>query len=264
MEVKIHDSAFAHADYSTLQKSKFIKWVRTNEVKPLSFFTDNSLRLVNNSNDIKKIAWLIEPRSINNFNYDFIKKNHNLFDYVLTYDNELLRLGDKFVFYPHGGCWIESEDQEIHQKNKLISMILSPKRMTEGHLLRHEIIDKFSKLDVFGYPNRIDNKITALKDYAFSIVVENSKINHYFTEKLIDCFMTGTIPIYWGCPSIGDFFNTDGMIIFNNINELENILDSITFDMYKNMEPSIVENFEKAKNYLISEDWIYTNSEIFK
>lgn len=71
--------------------------------------------------------------------------------------------------------------------------------------------------------------------------------------------MTGTVPIYWGCPSIGNFFNTDGMIIFDTINELTEILKNLSFQKYANMKNAIEENFEKAKTYLIAEDFIYKN-----
>ena len=71
--------------------------------------------------------------------------------------------------------------------------------------------------------------------------------------------MTGTVPIYWGCPSIGKFFNTDGMIIFNNIEELSNILNNLSIEKYNDMKDAIQENFEKAKEYIIAEDYIYKN-----
>ena len=46
----------------------------------------------------------------------------------------------------------------------------------------------------------------------FSIAIENASYETYFTEKLLDCFATGTIPVYYGAPDIGDYFNKDGII----------------------------------------------------
>ena len=92
--------------------------------------------------------------------------------------------------------------------------MVSNKISTVGHKLRFSVVDSLKQNDiefsVYGRTvNNIDYKLTALKDYAFSIVIENSKIDYYFTEKLIDCFSTGTIPIYYGCPSIGNFFDME-------------------------------------------------------
>ena len=62
----------------------------------------------------------------------------------------------------------------------------------------HEVIQKFgNKMTVFGRGyDPIEFKIDGLKDYRFSVVIENCKRDYWFTEKLIDCFVTGTIPIY--------------------------------------------------------------------
>ena len=254
---------FAHAIYSTdYQNSKYIEWDRTpiNSNDKYVFYTDYSLNKVKENNLIK-IAWLMESPDITSQSHIWISKNNDKFDYVLTHNKELLEKGENFKFCPTGGCWIKPADQKIYDKTKLTSIIASSKRFTHGHMLRHKSIATFrNKFSVFGRGySPIDYKLTALKDYAFSLTIENTKRDYYFTEKLIDCFMTGTVPIYWGCPSIGNFFNTDGMIIFDDINELNNILKETSLDKYITMKDAIQENFEKAKKYIIAEDYIYKN-----
>jgi hypothetical protein len=91
----------------------------------------------------------------------------------------------------------------------------------------------------------------------FSIVVENTIKDYYFTEKLIDCFRTGTIPIYWGCPSIGDFFDLNGIIIFNSIEELNDIIHNLNEELYNSKLNSVIINFNKSKDYLLPDDIIY-------
>ena len=92
--------------------------------------------------------------------------------------------------------------------------------------------------------------------------MENQKRDLHFSEKLINPIMTGTIPIYWGMPSIGDYFDTRGMIIMNDIEEFPNIYKTLGEQLYKDMLPYAKANFETAKNYILSEDWMYKN--IFK
>ena len=122
------------------------------------------------------------------------------------------------------------------------------------------LLNAHSNLDIFGFHNKeLPRKIDALKDYMFSIVIENEKIDYLFTEKIIDCFTTGTIPIYWGCPSIGDFFDTEGILIFNNINELIDIIDKIDMQFYLNKSKAIQNNFELCKKYMIADNLIYNN-----
>ena len=83
----------------------------------------------------------------------------------------------------------------------------------------------------------------------FSIVIENCKEDYYFTEKLIDCFLTGTVPIYYGCPSIAKFFNEKGILSFSNPKECFDIITTLTKEKYDEMLPFIKENFEKAQGY---------------
>jgi hypothetical protein len=254
---------FAHATYSTdYQDSKYIEWDRNpvNFGEKIVFYTDYSLDQVRES-VINNFAWLLESPDITPQSYKWVEPNHDKFKLVLTNSKELLDKGENYRFCPTGGCWIKPEDQKIYEKNKLVSIIASAKRMTHGHMLRHQSIFQYrSKLDVYGRGYvPVEYKLDALKDYAFSLTIENTKKDFYFTEKLLDCFMTGTVPIYWGCPSIEKFFNVDGMIIFDDIKDLSKILEEITIEQYIKMKNAIEENFEKAKEYLIAEDYIYKN-----
>jgi hypothetical protein len=272
--IKIFDSNFSHAEYTTdYQKSKYIDWTReitsTQDTNELLFFTDKFLSHSESINSTNKVAMLMEPIAIYPPSYDYILNNFKNFKNILTYDKKILDTCDNSIFYPHCGCWIKEEDQKIYQKTKIISIVASDKTQTEGHRLRHSSINFLKEhnlnLDVYGRGyNPVDYKLDALKDYAFSLIIENSRSDYYFTEKLIDSFMTGTVPIYWGCPSIGDFFNLEGMIIFNDIEDLLSKLDLISIEQYNSMIPAIKENFERSKDFLIAEDWIYNNTNIFK
>lgn len=254
----------------SFHKSEFVEFVKSSDVKTdeLLFITDFSLHKVDNYHGIK-VGMLVEPRAINPAIYEFIKNNNNQFFKVLTYDKELIENYDNVEFYPHGGCWINTEDHIIYDKTKLISIIASDKIQAIGHKLRHSIIYELKKNEIDiqtfgkGY-NPINYKLEGLKDFAFSIIIENSRMDYYFSEKIIDSFMTGTVPIYWGCPSIGDFFNLDGMIVFNDVEDLLNKINTLSLEKYQSMLPAIKDNFERAKKYLTSEEWLYHNTNIFK
>jgi hypothetical protein len=269
--VKIVDDTFKYSKGTmSFHESEIIQFdkVKNNDTNDLLFITDFALRNVDKYNGIK-IGMLAEPRAINPAIYQFINFNHDKFHKVFTFDKELIENCDNVEFYPHCGCWIKTEDHKIYDKSKLLSFIASDKKQTIGHRLRHSIMGVFEKnkieVENFGRGyNTIEYKLKALKDFAFSVVIENSKIDYYFSEKLIDSFITGTVPIYWGCPSIGDFFNLDGMIIFNDIEDLLNKINTLSLDKYQSMLPAIKDNFERAKKYLTSEEWLYHNTNIFK
>ena len=230
----ISDNLFSHAKSSSWYNSpKNFEWVRDDNGEHI-VLTDNSLIHVTNYNHKKKYAWLVESPLVTKYSYEFVKKNSHLFSKIFTFDKEILETTSNSVLMPVGGCWILEKDRKIHIKNKKVSIISSDKKHLEGHNLRHEIIKIIKGIDVFGSGyNPINNKIDGLQNYQFSICVENCKKDYYFTEKIIDCFITGTIPIYWGCPSIGDFFDVGGVITFNDIDELNEKINSLSDKEYE-------------------------------
>jgi hypothetical protein len=44
------------------------------------------------------------------------------------------------------------------------------------------------------------DKIEAISAFRFNLCFENVEYPGYVTEKIIDCFVGGTIPVYWGAP----------------------------------------------------------------
>jgi hypothetical protein len=137
----------------------------------------------------------------------------------------------------------------------MISMIASNKRYCPGHNYRQLIVERYrDKVDCFGKGHRfIEKKETGLNDYYFSIAMLNDSYPNYFTEILTDCFATGTIPIYWGDPFIGEFFNEKGIIpLTDNF-----MVEDLSPDLYFSKMEYIKENFERAINLPVAEDYVF-------
>lgn len=58
----------------------------------------------------------------------------------------------------------------------------------------------------------IDDKWDGLAPFHFSLAVENTVTNDYWTEKLADCFLSWTVPLYHGCPNLLKYFPADSYI----------------------------------------------------
>ena len=81
--------------------------------------------------------------------------------------------------------------------------------------------------------------------YKFHIAVENCSLPNYTTEKLHDCFLTKTVPIYYGSTNVSDYYNMDGILKFETLDELIDILRNIDSKTYDNMKNAVEENLER-------------------
>jgi hypothetical protein len=99
-------------------------------------------------------------------------------------------------------------------------------------------------------------------EYRYVIAMENVKSPGYITEKILDAFMSGAIPIYYGTTQIFDIFNPKAFI-FYDIDNPQKALDRIAYlesnpDAYSEMlnEPILSHGDETIEKYFSFEDWI--------
>ena len=101
-------------------------------------------------------------------------------------------------------------------------------------------------LNNLGY--RVSDKMEFLKDYKFTISFENTVSPGYVTEKLIDPFLSGSLPIYRGSTTVGDDFNKGSFINALDFNNAESLIEKIieidnNDEMYNHiMNSSILHN----------------------
>ena len=211
----------------------------------------------------KIVALLTEPKAIRPKPYKYIKNHMHLFDLVLTYDEDLLtRHPDKCKF-THAIASKFLATPGLHKKNKLVSIIFSGKNLTEGHKLRHAVFHHYKDcFDGYKGPDTpsVHDKGHWQNEYCYSVVIENSRQPHYFTEKITECMLSGTVPIYWGCPTIGQFFDMNGIIVFDKLSDLKKIFDNLSFEDYQRRLPSVRKNYETAHKYdPINQDHFWDN-----
>lgn len=255
------------------RKPKTFEW--TAEESNVTVFIDGAIAqgmtFQKRKKSHKKVAWICESRAIF---YEWgvpkdifeanIQRICDSYDAVFFSDKEFCEKHPKlhFTFAGSNLPWID--DPKIHEKTKLVSLIASPKQTTVGHQIRHAIAEKWkNNVDLFGGvlgsprfgegKKYWGDKTEALAPYMFSVVIENDKYKSYFTEKITDCFATGTIPIYWGTQDIGDYFNHDGIIKLDstfNINDLSP-------ELYQSKMDAIKDNFDRVMRMENADDILY-------
>ena len=212
-------------------------WEREPENYDVGIYVDRMCFVSPRDESKTNCAWLIEPPIINGENYINIVKNKENFKYIFTHHKNVLPQAENAVYIPHGGTWMREEDINIHDKSKIVSCIFSWKNWNPYHRMRFRVYDRLkddNRVDFYGTgcEKPIEYKTEALKDYMFSIVIENSIESDYFTEKIlfIDPCRFSYQPVAWArdtpltqLPALTNGFIT--FASFNNTAKLnENVL----------------------------------------
>jgi hypothetical protein len=174
--------------------------------------------------------------------------------------DSIVELGEPFKYSISNAVpWIWPENRMIHPKTKLVSMISSNKNWLAGHHHRLKWVEKLKhKVDLFGMgrPNQLNDKEDGIRDYMFSVSIENDNSDSYFCEKLTDNFAMGTVPVYWGSKkAVEKYFDPRGVIFLED----DPTLSTLSKEKYESMMPYIQNNFELTKSIPIAEDYIYEN-----
>ena len=230
-------------------------------------FLDNTFRVFCNFNE--------PTTSENTETTEDVIRYARFYDLILTSRDEIVQECDNAIFFPYGSTWLykdlDHKDgigfyhpsiDELHEnKANNISFLITNHRNKEGYEIRHEVWNKQdqikNKLFYSSTRNPVSHNTLPNDDKKelfrskFSIVIESSKEENYFTEKICDALISKTIPIYWGCPNIDDFFDTRGMIICETADEVMEACKKVdqNFDLYDEMKKHVDSNFEKAKKY---------------
>lgn len=264
--VNLWDTEFKHTreqlgfDSACFEKPTKIEYVRDKmEWDGITIFTNSCLDMVTQVKSKYKIAWLVEARSIIPLTYERLIQMEDKFDFILTWYKDLLeRNPAKYKCILVGSTRIPVPMRHVHQKTKLCSLLVSKQQTTDAHRFRHILakhLEDTNYITIFG-PNHnpYPSKVEPHKDFMFSIVIMNSCEDYFFTEYLIDCLLCGSIPIFYGCPSLGNYFNMDGILHFTEFNDIFDILAKITPEMYYSKLGAVYDNFERAKQYACTDD----------
>lgn len=235
---------------------------------PISLFNDYIGTQEQLSKNPYNFLILNEPEDITGI-HNWVLNNYNVFSCIFTWNSLLLKNCPNALLFPYGmtsrfcrpwdeTCKLPEYRQPTPPKNKIfeISFLCGEKNLLPGHSLRHFIFNNKKRINIPNYilyntKDRVpwENGKDRCWESMFHIAVENTNYDNYFTEKIIDAFLTNTIPIYWGCPNINNFFNKEGIITFNNEIELFNIINNLTPEFYASKQDIIKENFNTALKY---------------
>jgi len=192
-----------------------------------------------------------------------VRAHHHLFHLILTCDESLLDLPNaRFLIF--GDAWTR---QAPEQKSFSLSFLRSAGVGADwdGYAMRERLWGVRHDVTVpkrYWYSQRRPPKVIEpgderypaegkelLFESMFSLIVENIRETNYFTEKLLDAFQTYTVPVYFGCPNVGNYFDARGMILFEDEREFLARVNALTPQDYWDRLPWVRENHQRSMAY---------------
>ena len=237
------------------------------------------------STSAKKVYIQVEPYEICS-NRDYLHSNQTKYDAIICHHSAQFIHHSLAISYYPSCTWIEPpyyESVNIEDKKYKISHMSGYKDWTVGHKIRKDLY--MNQMELQDFPiiffrssikphlpyincnpfiseetSATDHegisrtaKVVLFSDFQFSIVIENTREKNCISEKIIDCLLMKTIPIYYGCENIHDIFDTTGWIMLETTEsthkELLTKLQDVDESYYMMYKDTIEKNYVIAKKY---------------
>ena len=93
-------------------------------------------------------------------------------------------------------------------------------------------LSKYKRIDSGGaflnnMGGQVKDKQAFLKEYKFTLAIENSSQPGYVTEKIFDPFRAQSLPIYWGSPSISSNYRSNSFVNLMDFSSIEEAVEEI-------------------------------------
>ena len=202
-------------------------------------------------------------------------KDARLFDFIFTSDNKIVKAISHAYWAPLAESWTNGSmpsvgrdrTSEVKEKNFSVSFLNTSKSHQGGNYeIRKYIASNVNNITIptnlfesnehpagsawqilpQGDKFQTSDKIVLYKSM-FNICPENFiGDENNFSQRLIDCFINRTIPIYRGYENIHEHFNIDGMILVNDGEDAINKINKLTPDYYNERLTAIEDNYNRC------------------
>lgn len=271
----LQDIHIAHSPYSWVSGRipRQILWDRYNYTLSNQFYSHREIfsRHLRNHNG-RQFGILVESEQVVPDDYKKVLENPDSIrelDAIFTHSVRILDKYENACFIPGGGVWFgtslrggEIIADAYERKTKLLSIVSSAKFMLPLSKFRSDLALEMKAKGVGDVMGTIVGKYVSisdsLTDYMYSVGIENTESDYYFTEKLLNCFASQTVPIYYGAREVSRFFNPDGVIFIQEptVECALRTMRQCSRDDYESRKDAIIDNYIRVQDYLCIEDYI--------
>jgi alpha(1,3/1,4) fucosyltransferase len=165
-----------------------------------------------------------------------LSPDFNICDYGLGYYR--LTFGDRYFRFTNYMMDCHKELCEIGQRTyvpgprKFCNFVYSNPHADPTRDVFFRTLSRYKPVDSAGrHLNntgfRIVDKASLQKGYKFSIAFENSSSPGYVSEKIVQAYAAGTVPIYWGAPDVALDFNPESFVNCHDYPSFEKAIERV-------------------------------------
>lgn len=191
----------------------------------------------------RTIAVLYEPDMVlpNNYDKDFLASCEKVF----TWDDRIVD-NEKFI---KSNFTTNLQDAALltpddvfgnYHSRKLLCMMNTYKQSSHPHSMYHKRVEaaRFftghapKDFDLWGrfwqaptYRGTTDDKLKTLANYRFCLAYENCYSYGYISEKMLDCFMVGVVPVYLGAHNVRDYIPPECFVDVNDFHTYKELYE---------------------------------------
>ena len=162
-----------------------------------------------------------------------IVPDFNLYDYAMGF--HYLDFEDRYMRLPLYALYDQVIDKAVNKHTHsdeyylnrgFCSCVISN---PDGAPTRDQVLTALNEIDEVASGGRYRNnvggpvkdKLEFTEKYRFALAIENSSQPGYTTEKILEAFAAGAVPIYWGSSRIKEEFNPDSFICVSDYEDME-------------------------------------------
>jgi hypothetical protein len=227
----------------------------------------------------RKFLLTFESPIWNGYTHNIGELHHEWFEKVFTYRTDILKKipNGVQVFLPNK--WRITEKFNAIRKTRFMCAIFGNKQNDSSlfptlYTKRMQDIfwlgNNYNKFHLYGqgwekenfpfYQGPVERKIDVLSKYRFALAYENCICPGYISEKIIDCLLSLTIPLYKGAPDVLDYIPKECFIDLNKFS-VDDVVSDLAFmsnDEYNRKIDAIFEWVAGRGKIFSAENWVNT------
>lgn len=131
---------------------------------------------------------------------------------ITNHSHKQRNTGEHFLIYANSNC-VKYREEAYRVFSRLGREVFHAGKCWGDHWTKQKPNSTYLESDIFLDSHQENRHL--FRTFRFCLVLEHDKTTGYMTEKILNAFTAGCIPIYYGTEEIYDIFNRNAFVFYN-------------------------------------------------